>query len=236
MTRRFRLTDFGRSISLPEVAAYLSSQGWKTHPEGSLIVCEGPLDDAGQPIIAFVPGNETSPDYPLRVEDLIYTLSTLEERPAIDIANKMVESVELADDEAKPFKDRLPRVLTFSVPGNWSVRNAVQLAMGLEPLLENVALGGESFQQVALFLTRSSRLLEDENEPRLLLWRLCELIGVQLHIRSPAQLDEFFNIAVTDDPNSPDALFEWLCRNSVLRTAGSPEEHATPENRLGSQD
>ena len=91
MSRHFRVKEFGRPISLRQALSYLGSRGWRTRNELGLIVCEGPADDAGKPITAFVPNDETCPDYPLRLEDLIFVLSTLEERSAAEIASEMAE-------------------------------------------------------------------------------------------------------------------------------------------------
>ena len=228
---RFRLKDFGRSISLAEVVAYLTSQGWKTHPNRMLIVCEGPLDDAGLPIIAFVPADESSPDYSLRIEDLIFTLSTLEERPAIEIAKGMTEAIEHGDEEFQPLSDRVTLILERHVRRDRSEGEARLLAERIIPLLQYVELGEQSLQEAALFLAGCARILENEPESKLLLWRLSELVGVGPRIRSQDKLDEYFNLARRDNPNEPEALLEWLRQNSDRRVSEPTEEHAAIEKK-----
>lgn len=107
MSLRFRVKEIGRPIWLREALPYLDARGWKRRDERGLIVCEGPADDAGDPIVAFVPNDETCPDYPLRIEDLISILSTLEERPAAEIANEMAEAHASALDESPTNPNKL---------------------------------------------------------------------------------------------------------------------------------
>ena len=108
MSLRFRFKEFGRPIWLRDALSYLDSQGWKTRNERGLIVCEGPADDAGVPITAFVPNDEACPDYPLRIEDLISLLGMLEERPAIEIANEMVEAAASTVDKPSNSDELIP--------------------------------------------------------------------------------------------------------------------------------
>jgi hypothetical protein len=245
VSRRFRVKEFGRPISLRQALSYLDSRGWTTRNDRGLIACEGSADDAGKPIIAFIPNDETCPDYPLRLEDLIFVLSTLEERPAAEIANEMAEASEPTAEKRRSQTDDLIHILKQHVRGGQSAGLAQQLAKQLRVLAENVELtliaGNASFQGAALFLAGCARILSPANEPRqfmrrlrewagvrlriappatldepkLLLWRLCEWAGLKLRLSSPAMLDKLYELALTEDPKSPDTLLEWLWSHSL---------------------
>ena len=229
MRRRFRVKEFGRPISLRQTLSYLDSQGWKTRSDRGVIACEGPADDAGKPIIAFVPNDETCPDYPLRLEDLIFVLSTLEERPATEIAHEMANESESAADVHRSQRDDLIHILQQHVRGEASASVIEGLAKELRVLAENVELpsvGNVYVPGVALFLAGCARILSPANEPKLLLWRLCEWAGVRLRIPSPATLDKLHELALTDNPESPDTLLEWLWNHTLDGADDQPAQEA----------
>lgn len=232
MSRRFRVKEFGRPISLRQALSYLDSRGWKTRSDHGLIVCEGPADDADKPITAFVPNDETCPDYPLRLEDLIFVLCTLEERPAAEIANEMADASEPVADARRSPRDDLIHVLQQHVRGGEPPGSAEQLAKKLRLLAQNVDLlpvFGNA-PGVALFLASCARILPPADEPKLLLWRLCEWAGLQLQIPSPATLDELHELAFTDNLQSPDTLLEWLWNHTLDRA----DDHQAKEAETSS--
>jgi hypothetical protein len=94
MNGRFSLKDFGRTPTIPGVLAYLEKAGWKTSrmQDRDVYRCEGPTDDRGEPIVQYLPASEKYPDYGLRLEDLVAAISTIEDRPAIDVVNAMREA------------------------------------------------------------------------------------------------------------------------------------------------
>lgn len=80
------------SVQVAGVQSYMLSHGWKRQPwpGPELLVFAGPLDDDGEPILQILPSSERMRDYRLRVEELIGALSILEERPAVDILNDIL--------------------------------------------------------------------------------------------------------------------------------------------------
>ena len=216
MKERFRLSDFGQAISLGQVISYLGSNGWRTHVNEKPIRCEGPEDDAGAPIVVFIPGDETLRDYPLRLEDLIVLLSALEERPAVMVANDMA-SVHSHGESIRPTSVGLIDVLKKHIRSGKAERIAEQYSRTLVALAENVelALGGGKTMAVALLLDTYAKMQGEFEEPRLLLWRLAEWAGIFLKDPTPAKLDELYQLAVHAAPES-DALFEWLNANIAL--------------------
>ncbi len=213
MKERFRLSEFGKAISLSQTISYLDSNGWKIHMNEKPIRCEGPEDDAGEPIVAFIPSDDTLRDFPLRLEDLIILLSELEERPAVLIAND-IAGIHRRDDT-------IPRTLTgfFDILKK-HVRNAQpertgeQYSRTLFALAESVelALGGGKTMAVALLLKTCAKMDGKFEEPKLLLWRLADWSGIFLKKPTPAKLDELHQIAVSSSIES-DSLFEWLNAN-----------------------
>ncbi len=80
------------AVKVGDLRAYLLARGWRVRPfpKQELIYFEGPLDDEGRPIIQLVPSSEQLSDYPYRVQELISTLSAIEERPEVEIYRNIV--------------------------------------------------------------------------------------------------------------------------------------------------
>jgi hypothetical protein len=51
---RFALKDLGCPVSLRGAREYLAQHGWHVREDGRHLVCEGPPDDAGRPVIQFL--------------------------------------------------------------------------------------------------------------------------------------------------------------------------------------
>jgi hypothetical protein len=65
----------------------LRSTGWseRPSPRPGAVLFTGPQADDGEAIVQLVPVSDGGRDYPLRIEDLLRSLSQLEDRPAADI-------------------------------------------------------------------------------------------------------------------------------------------------------
>lgn len=213
MKARFRLSEFGKAISLSQTISYLDSNGWKIHVNEKPIRCEGPEDDAGKPIVAFIPSDDTLRDFPLRLEDLIMLLSELEERPAVVVANE-IASIHRRDKTIPPTLTGFIDILKIHVRTGQTGRTGEQYSGALVALAENVelAIGGGKTMAVALLLETCAKMRGEFEEPRLLLWRLVEWAGIFLKKPTPAKLDELYQIAVSSSLDS-DRLFEWLNAN-----------------------
>lgn len=218
MSERFRLSEFRKSISLSQTISYLRSNGWKIHANEKPIRCEGPEDDAGEPIVAFIPSDDTLRDFLLRLEDLINLLSELEERPAVLVAND-IALVDRRDEIVPPARTEFLDILKKHIRVGQTEHNAEQQSRILSVLAENVelAIGGGKTIAVALLLHTCAKMHAELREPRLLLWRLTEWAGIFLKNPTPAKLDELFQIAVSSSPES-DRLFEWLSANRAEDT------------------
>lgn len=79
-------------VRIVGIRSYLLAHGWRLQPYArpELLVFEGPADDDGQPIIQVLPSSEQMRDFPLRVEELIASLSILEDRPASAILSDIL--------------------------------------------------------------------------------------------------------------------------------------------------
>ena len=218
---RFGLEDLALTISLRAAREYLSQRGWRIREEGLRLVCEGPLDDEGRPILQFLPPDESYSDYPLRLEDLIATLSALEERPAVEIAAEMARSAETPLRQTGSLADDLAAELSRSsvrlVPGTSVERGSGLLAallVGGELAIGELPLDGfPPRQQAALLAARFARLVVPEPASELLLLRLCNriLAEADLILRVPAEeLGEFWNVVAADNPDAPDAALLWI--------------------------
>lgn len=82
-------------VRVDDVRAYLEAHGWvqKPYPRPELLVFEGPLDDGGEPIVQVLPSSERLADYRLRVEELIASLSVLEDRPAVEVLGDLLSAI-----------------------------------------------------------------------------------------------------------------------------------------------
>lgn len=74
-------------VRVADLRSYLLGRGWKRKPfpRSEVIRFEGPLDDERRPLVQFVPASERLKDFPLRVEEIVSTLSKIEDRPAGEI-------------------------------------------------------------------------------------------------------------------------------------------------------
>ncbi|MEK5257588.1 hypothetical protein NST74_29515 [Paenibacillus sp. FSL F4-0125] len=123
-------SDDYSTISIPSIVRYLKLQGWDKRndfPSDKQIVFDGPEDMYGDRIQAVIPANTRFKDYPVRVKELIYSLSEIENRPMKNV---------LADI-SNPSIDRLQvRVLSdFSRDGTLPFSYAAKLINGLKDLL-----------------------------------------------------------------------------------------------------
>jgi hypothetical protein len=138
------------TISIPSIIRYLKLQGWDKRsdfPTDKLIVFDGPQDMYGDRIQAVIPANARYKDYPLRVKELVYSLSEIENRPIKNI---------LADI-SNPNIDRLNvRVLSdFSKDGTLPFSYAAKLVNGLKDFLVAAACVEENPQP---FYRRATRV------------------------------------------------------------------------------
>ncbi|HEX2571322.1 MAG TPA: hypothetical protein VH877_17320 [Polyangia bacterium] len=85
-----RLLD---TIRVMDVTRYLGQKGWRRReafPRHELLVFDGPLDDAGEPIVATLPASDQFKDFQPGLVNLLRLLSQLEERPPAEIADELV--------------------------------------------------------------------------------------------------------------------------------------------------
>src|SRR5262245_41375828 len=82
-----------RSVRPADAQAYLLRHGWKLQPfsQAQVQVFEGPVDDEGEPIVQVVPLAETASDYLQCVVDLLTALAAIEDRPAVDVLEEMLQ-------------------------------------------------------------------------------------------------------------------------------------------------
>ena len=81
-----------RAVRVADLRAYLLAKGWKTKPfkRPQVIYFEGPVDDDGRPLVLLLPASEHLRDYPLRIEEIVNTLSILENRPTAEIVRNII--------------------------------------------------------------------------------------------------------------------------------------------------
>jgi hypothetical protein len=79
-------------IRVDDIRRYLKTHGWvpKPYAGSGVDLFEGPLDDFGKPIIQLVPQSEAIPDFRLRINELLYALSVIEDRSASRILREIV--------------------------------------------------------------------------------------------------------------------------------------------------
>jgi hypothetical protein len=126
------------AIRVTDVTSYLGEKGWRRRdgfPRPELLVFDGPLDDAGEPIVATIPASDRFQDFRPRLIELLRLLSQIEERPPAEIAGDLVA----------PHVDRLDvRVMAdFAATGSVPMGYAAQLVSALRDLLAAAACAEE---------------------------------------------------------------------------------------------
>ncbi len=220
---RFTLRDLGQTISLRAARGYLARHGWRIREDGLRLVCEGPDDDDGRPIVHFLPAEQSYADYPLRLEDLISTLSVLEERPAVEIAAEMARCDEPAIPPTRSLEDDLAGELSrpgvHVAPG----RDRKQVIRELSALVTNAEMAihespGEDdvvtpYVQAAQLAVRFVRLVSVSRASNMILWRLCNRVLAPAGLRlpsSPDKVHELCGLATSHDPKDLDDVFLWM--------------------------
>ena len=82
-------------IRVADVTRYLGEKGWRRReafPRRELLVFDGPLDDAGEPIVATLPASDQFKDFQSGLTNLLRLLSQLEERSPSEIADELVRA------------------------------------------------------------------------------------------------------------------------------------------------
>jgi hypothetical protein len=79
-------------IRVADLRAYLLSNGWKVRPfkRPQVIYFEGPPGDDGRPLVLLVPASEHLRDYLFRVEEILRTLSILENRSLSEVVRNIL--------------------------------------------------------------------------------------------------------------------------------------------------
>jgi hypothetical protein len=92
-----------QSVRVTDAQAYLLRHGWKpkSFARPQVLLFEGPPADDGEPITQIVPTFERGSDYLQCIIDLITNLALLEDRPAAEVLNDMLQ-------QAPPSQPPLP--------------------------------------------------------------------------------------------------------------------------------
>ncbi len=92
MTAMLRNGSLSKAVKVTDLRAYLLGRGWRIRPYSNtqMIYFEGPSDDEGRPIVQLVPASEQLSDYSYRIQELISTLSIIEERPEDEVYRSIV--------------------------------------------------------------------------------------------------------------------------------------------------
>jgi len=217
---RFSLKDLGQPVLLRGAREYLIQHGWQVVDEENRVVCKGPSDDSGRPIVQILPPHESYADCGLRLEDLIAALAALEDRPAVEIAWEMSRG-DQTTSLAQELIDGYTQLRLQPPPGRdpdeafrqlRELAHSVQIAMAPHPL--------NPIREVAMLAARFPRLAASGDASRLYLGWACQRAfaagGITLRL-SPTECDELFAIACADSPDEPTNVFKWL--NTRARTA-----------------
>jgi hypothetical protein len=222
MSGSFHLKDFSQRISLDAATTWLSRNGWAvTSDDCGGLLCQGPPDDAGNPITCRLPCEEGYADYELRLEDLIATLSKVEERPAIEIVTEMaaLDATEEKPISVPPTLEELVGVIERSTGGELSTAQRQQIVDDLIPILANLEIAARQAPDVdelamvgavAQTIVYLAKRLPMSTDAKLKLWEICSCLLGNRMAMTLAELDEFYLIAFGDDPSHPDDLLVWL--------------------------
>jgi len=221
MSGRFSLKDFGSRIPIDSVIEWLRRAEWSVKPDGKDgLLCAGPLDDHKKPITRTLPKNENYADYELRLEDLIATLATVLERPAIEIVHEMASPMKpVGEVSSGPFAvEALITVVEGATGSGLSGEQRQEIVRELTPALRNAELaadvagpfGGNTIRAVALLAARLAELVPSGEAAKLALWRICSRLLANRLVLTPDQLDEFYAIAAADRPVDPENTYVWL--------------------------
>ena len=147
------LTDSYGNIPLSNIIRYLRLTGWEHRsdfPNKKLIVFDGPKDMNEERIQVVLPSNDNFRDYPVRLQEVLYSLNEIEERSVASIVR----------DIRSPNVDRLQvRILSdISKDGTLPFSYAATLVTGLKDFLIAAACVEENPQP---FYRRASKIGTD---------------------------------------------------------------------------
>jgi hypothetical protein len=76
-----------RAVTVGDLRTYLLRTGWQIKPfrKAGVIYFEGPPADDGTPLVQIVPASGHYRDFPLHVEEIVSALSSVEQRPAVEV-------------------------------------------------------------------------------------------------------------------------------------------------------
>ena len=226
MTGRFTLKDLGQTIPLRAVREYLAQQAWRVLEDGARLACQGPPDDEGRPIVHYLPPDESYADYPLRLEDLISTLSVLTERPAVEIAAEMARFDDLAAELSRGGVEVTPGLDRQHVLDELRVLEDGALAAFHDSTADDII----PWAQIALLAVRFVRLVKVNHASRVLLWRRCDRVlgaaGLRL-LSSPELVNELCRRASDAVPENLDDVIIWM-RGHTKPTGTAPEGTNSP--------
>jgi hypothetical protein len=80
------------SVRVDDVRNYMLRHGWElqAYPNPKVLVFGGPKDDDNKPIIQVLPSSEKLGDYEIRLEELIRSLSIMEQRTTFEILDELL--------------------------------------------------------------------------------------------------------------------------------------------------
>lgn len=151
MTPRLSVQDLPRP---EDVLAYLRRKNWKVVDidDKKVIVLEGGLDDAGEPLRVMLPSRAEYRDAATAVLDILDLLEAVEERPAAEIAFAM----------AIHYKDVIrKRVIAPSVNGTISLGVAAEIVNSLRSLFIQAACQEENPSQFIVKATKNAMKFAD---------------------------------------------------------------------------
>jgi signal transduction histidine kinase len=140
---------------------------------------------------------------------------------------RFVTEIPLAELPAPVLCDVIIDELEHDPALSLSESKARQLAEQLRPVLANAEVAAaqqdDIDKQVALIAAHLARGMPDNDVSRLLVGRLCARLltqtGLQLRL-SPAHVNELYELAVADDPRTPDNVLIWIRNHAKLIARG----------------
>lgn len=236
MNSRFSFEAIGQSPpSREKIAAWMEQHGWQATNDNNSILFTGPEADDGERITRWVPC-ATASDYLIRVEDLLNTLSSMEERPAIAILQEMqsglTEAIPPLSDVLRKAGVPLHEQLVSAISTSLEVRPETQretedlfaelgrIVSGAEPIDSEGSgrISEAAFKETALVCSRIAR----SSATRRSLAAVCQIM---LELTTPLtrnELTRLWQAASSDDVQCPDQTLECLQRIDRERHQSKP--------------
>lgn len=232
----------GQAPPPPEkIAAWMEQHGWQASDEDNGALFTGPQADDGEVITRWLPPKSAS-DYPIRVEDLLCTVSSIEERSPMAIlqemqlglAQKIPPLSDILWNNGLPLEEQLVDAISKSLDVGPGTREVVEnLVIELSRIIPGAILvGRENFEETSELAFKEAALVCSRVAQTPAVHRsLAAFCQIMLFLDTPltwSELASLWRAASTDDVQEPQKTCE--CLHHIYRARKQSKPLVVPQN------